>query len=154
MGDMTALVSPLFDRSKEQLRQKGSFLPHAAVLTGSAEVQHISPDNDFESTDPAEIRAHLCQKLRAMDGKDILAAGIAEKVTEPIETETAINAIKVLFEHQRGLCVAVCLPFAKRPVIGGYWFRDIVSLLAKPEIRMWEGLLLEPPVDAPANAVE
>lgn len=64
------------------------------------------------------------------------AIGIAENVTINLEGQRTTKAIKVLFEHKRGLTVALYLPFEKR-LLKGYAFGNTFSLAADPEVNAW-----------------
>ena len=49
-----------------------------------------------------------------------------------------MRAIKVLFEHQRGLTVALYTPFTKS-IFRGYRFLSMISKIVKPEVKAWSG---------------
>jgi hypothetical protein len=63
---------------------------------------------------------------------------VAENVTVTLEGSASTQAIKVLFEHERGLTVALYLPFKKR-FIRGFAFGETFSMLATPEVCAWRG---------------
>ena len=67
---------------------------------------------------------------------DLRAIGVAENVSVTQEGQVATKAIKVLFEHRRGLTVALYLPFNKK-LFRGYSFGTIFSVAAQPEVNAW-----------------
>jgi hypothetical protein len=115
--DIQAVASPLFDFSEKCLLQRDNFLPHAVVLTDDGEIKYVgaAPDTNSDYTNSTEILPILHQGLRqqAKEGA-VRAIGVAENVIITPEGQKTTNAIKVLFEHKRGLTVAMYLPFAKK----------------------------------------
>ncbi len=71
------------------------------------------------------------------------AVGVAENVTITPQGERSTQAIKVLFEHKRGLTTALYLPFKKR-VLRGYAFGATFSVRAAPEVNAWADAALPP----------
>ena len=69
-------------------------------------------------------------------GTPLRAIGIAENVTVTLKGERPTQAIKVLFEHKRGLTTALYLPFRKR-FLRGYAFGKVFSVRAAPEVNAW-----------------
>jgi hypothetical protein len=57
-------------------------------------------------------------------------------VTVTLEGKRPTKAIKVLFEHKRGLSVALYLPFEKK-LFGGYIVGSPFSLPANAEVNAW-----------------
>ena len=138
-GDIAALVEPLFDFSENCLRERGNFLPHAAVLTaeGVVELTAAAPDSPDGLTNSVEVLPLLHGGLRAMaKEKALVAIAVAENVTVTPDGEPSTAAIKVLFEHQRGLTVAMYLPFSKR-FLRGYVFGQAFTIAALPEVNAW-----------------
>jgi hypothetical protein len=136
-----ALANPLFEMSQKFLRELGNFLPHGAVLTREGEIQLVAADpggKDGQSTS-TEVLPLLHEGLRFHAGdKGAQAIGVAENVTVTLEGSASTQAIKVLFEHERGLTVALYLPFKKR-FIRGFAFGETFSMLATPEVCAWRG---------------
>ena len=135
-GDMAALAEPLFEFSEQCLRDRGNFLPHAAVLTAEGHVEFVGAALDAPGgmTNSAEVLPLLHAGLRAMaTKKQLIAVAVAENVTVTPDGEPSTDAVKVLFEHQRGLTVALYLPFRKR-FLRGYTFGQIFSVAASPEV--------------------
>jgi hypothetical protein len=138
-GDIAALVEPLFAFSEKCLRKWGNFLPHAAVLLedGTVELVMSAPDSPRGLANSAEVLPLLHEDLRAMArDKPLSAIAIAENVTVTRDGQASTDAVKVLFEHRRGLTVALYLPFGKR-FLRGYSFGQTFSVSAPPEVNAW-----------------
>lgn len=134
---MAAIASPLFDLSEKLLRANGNFLPHAAVLTDLAQVRLVAADPGHDRTSATEVLPLLHWGLRAQAAAGGLSAiGVAENVTVALDGQHPTKAIKVLFEHKRGLTVALYLPFEKK-LFKGYIFGSTFSLAARPEVSAW-----------------
>ena len=135
--DIELVSSPLFEFSKKCLRDRGDFLPHAAVLTVERKVELVGAQGERDITNAAEILPLLHGGLRALAREKALSAiGIAESVTITPKGQNPTKAIKVLFEHRRGLSVALYLPYEKK-FLKGYVFGATLSMLAAPEIKAW-----------------
>ena len=77
-----SVAMPLIDFSKRCLRDRGDFLPHAAVLTAQGKVELIGAHSGRELTNAAEILPLLHGGLRSLAKEKVLAAiGVAESVT-------------------------------------------------------------------------
>jgi len=139
--DIEKLVLPLFDASKLFLNKRGAFLPHGAVLTSAGEVQMVNfAPEDFESREvnATEILPGLHEALReTVKSTDAIAVGVAEDVSITPEGERRTKAIKVLFEHQIGLVVALYLPW-KRKLLGGIETFPPISIHTAAEVCAWE----------------
>ncbi len=61
---------------------------------------------------------------------------MAENVTITPQGKPSTQAVKVLFEHKRGLTTALYLPFNKR-FLRGYSFGATFSVRASPEVNAW-----------------
>ena len=137
--DIGAIANPLFDLSETLLRKRGNFLPHAAVLTEEGEIKHVgaAPDTSDDLTNSTEVLPLLHDGLRQQAREQsIKAIGVAENVTVTLEGQRPTKAIKVLFEHKRGLTVALYLPFEKK-LLRGYVVGSPFSLPAKAEVNAW-----------------
>jgi hypothetical protein len=135
--DMQAVSSSLFDLSKQLLHTQGDFLPHAAVLTAESKLELVGAKGDNELTTALEILPLLHGGLRGLAKQKILSAiGIAESVIITRPGQSATKAIKVLFEHRRGITVALYMPY-KRKLLKGYVYDPIFSILADPEVNAW-----------------
>ena len=137
-GDIAALAQPLFELSERFLRERGNFLPHGAILKGSGEIELVAaaPDGPDKTTSD-KVLPLLHAGLRSIAReKQAVATAVAENVTVTPDGGQPTQAIKVLFEHQRGLTTALYLPFNKR-FLRGYAFGDTFSVLAISEVNAW-----------------
>jgi len=137
--DIGAIADPLFDLSETFLRKRGNFLPHGAVLTEQGEIKLVAaaPDTKNDFTNSIEILPVLHDGLRLEVKKNaIRALGVAENVTVAPEGKRSTQAVKVLFEHRRGLTVALYLPFEKK-LFRGYVFGSAFTVQAAAEVNAW-----------------
>ena len=135
--DMGTVANDLFDSSEVLLRKIGNFLPHGAVLTDEGEVKLVAAGGANDETNSIEVLPVLHEGLRALVKQiSCKAVAVAENVTVTLEGQRATNAIKVLFEHRRGLTVALYLPFQKK-FLRGYVFGSPFSKAAEPEVSAW-----------------
>ena len=135
--DIEKLADPLFELSQTLLEKHGNFLPHAAVLTEEGEVKLVGAAPPDDRTTSTEVLPLLHAGLREMAKTESLKAiGVAESVTVTLEGPKSTKAIKVLFEHARGLNVALYLPFEKK-LFRGYLLGTVFSLGAAPEVNAW-----------------
>ena len=136
--DLVALADPLAERSEKLLRERGDFLPHAAVLTGEGKVTMVgamcSTPKGFANA--WHILPMLYDGLRAMaNEKELRAVAIAECVEEIPGIEKT-RAIMVHVEHQRAYTIAFFLPFSQ-DAEGQYVFGNTLSVQAEPEVKVW-----------------
>lgn len=136
-ADIALLAQPLFELSEKLLRERGNFLPHAAVLTEGGEVKLVAAAPPSEITNSSEVLPMLHDGLR-IQARDIplRALGVSENVTITLEGKQSTKAIKVLLEHRRGLTVALYLPFEKK-LLRGYVMGKAFTLQAQPEVNAW-----------------
>jgi hypothetical protein len=137
--DIQAVAGPLFEFSMECLRKRGNFLPHGAVLTEGGEVQLVcaAPNTGRDLVNSTEVLPVLHDGLREQARRTPLRAiGVAENVTITPEGKRSTQAVKVLFEHKRGLTTALYLPFRKG-FLRGYTYGTTFSVRAAPEINAW-----------------
>jgi hypothetical protein len=137
-SDVGTLAEPLFEFSEQCLRKHGNFLPHGAILKEGAEIELVAaaPEGPDKTTSVLVLPL-LHDGLRTLARqKQALATGVAENVTVTPDGGEPTKAIKVLFEHRRGLTVALYLPFDKR-FLRGYTFGEVFSILAPPEVNAW-----------------
>lgn len=135
--EIGSVANQLFDLSEVFLRKQGNFLPHAAVLTSDGEIKLIAATGENDVANSTEILPILHDGLRQQAREQSLKAiGVAENVTVTFEGQRPTKAIKVLFEHRRGLTVALYLPFEKK-LLRGYIMGTTISKLAAPEINAW-----------------
>lgn len=136
-SEISALADPLFEFSEQCLRKHGNFLPHGAVLTVDGKVELVGAHTGQEKTNSTEVLPLLHEGLRSKAAEGhIKAVGVAENVTVTQPGQRPTSAVKVVFEHRRGLAVALYLPFEKR-LFKGYQFGQTFSVLANAEINAW-----------------
>ena len=137
-GDLGALARPLFEKSQQLLRERGDFLPHAAVLTSEGKVSLLGAMCNTKDgfANSWHILPMVHDGLRSMAGERALTAvGVAERV-EAIPGEGSRQAVKVLLEHERGLAIAFYMPFV-RTEIGTFDFGKMVTLFTESEVNAW-----------------
>ena len=138
--EVRAVAQPLFELSEKALRERGSFLPHAAALTADGKIRLLgamcnTPDGVSNST---HILPMLRKGLRSLAHESpVTAIGVAEDVTVNPDGNNPTHAIKVHLEHSRGLTMALYLPFAQ-DISGDITFGSTLSMYAPPEINAWD----------------
>jgi hypothetical protein len=138
---MGAVVNPLFEVSQKFVQEMGNFLPHGAVLTREGELRLVAADPGGEGgrTNSTEVLPLLHEGLKFhVRELSAQAVGVAESVTVTREGAPPSQAVKVLFEHERGLTVAIYLPYEKR-FLRGHVFGEPFSVLVNPEVCAWSG---------------
>ncbi len=137
--DVAAVANPLFELSERLLRENGNFLPHGFVLNDEgkdAMVDAIEDNGSGKSTSAVTLPLlHEGLRKQAQTGR-ARAVGVAENVTVTPQGGSATKAIKVLFEHREGLCVALYLPFKKK-LFRGYQIGTAFTVPAEPEVKPW-----------------
>jgi hypothetical protein len=140
-ADVVALADPLFEHSQKQLQARDDFLPHAAVLDAEGKVVvmgAMTGSRDGQAR-PDYILPMLSNGIRQLSREKVLVAiGIAENVSLT-RGEMPMQAIKVLLEHERGLSVAMFLPFYKAEG-GEYYFGEAFVTPALPALNLWPGV--------------
>lgn len=137
-ADVVAIADPLFEHSQKRLQAKDDFLPHAALLSAEGKVVLMgamtgSRDGQANSS---HILPMLLNGVRQVSREKVLVAiGIAENVSLT-RGEMPMQAIKVLLEHERGLTVALFLPFHKADN-GEYYFGEAFVTPAPPALNLW-----------------
>lgn len=137
--DIDVVANALFDLSRMFLRRQDRFLPHGAVLTeaGGLRLVAAAGDGAQEVATPAQALALLQEELRRhAHAFRVKAVGVAEDVTVELEGQRSTRAIKVSFEHRRGLALAIYLPFRRR-LFRGHVMGTPVTRSATPQIRPW-----------------
>jgi hypothetical protein len=136
-GDVSALATPLFEMSEQFIGKRGNFLPHGAVLRENGQVVLVAGVSPSEWTNSTEVLSLIHDGLRASARECLCTAvAVAENVTVTPRGQRPTTAIKVLFEHRRGLSVALYIPFKKK-VFGGYSFGPPFTVAAAPEVKPW-----------------
>lgn len=137
--DVASVVNELFGFSERCLKKENNFLPHAAILTEDGRVEFVAaaPESGKDMTNSTEILPVLHEGLRQKAQQEsIKAIGVAENVTITPNGKPSTKAIKVLFEHKRGLTIAVYLPFEKK-LFKGYVFGEAFPMAANSEVNAW-----------------
>jgi hypothetical protein len=137
-GDVVAVADPLFDHCQQGLRSRGAFLPHAAVLNAEGRVTLVGAMTGSKDgfANAAQVLVMLHSGLRQMAREKVLVAiGIAENFSGT-RANQPMQAIRVLFEHERGLAVAMFQPF-KKSEYGVYSFGQSFVVPVAPELNLW-----------------
>lgn len=136
---IAAITDELVILSERFLAAQGNFLPHAAVLTTSGEIQLVAadPTGGGSVATAAKVLPLLHAGLREhAKATSLLAIGVAENVAITLQGQKPTQAIKVLFEHESGFSVALYTPFKKK-FLRGYQLGSMFSLLADGEVLAW-----------------
>ncbi|MCX5659222.1 MAG: hypothetical protein NTW19_05805 [Planctomycetota bacterium] len=139
--DMEAVAAPLFEFSETCIDNQGDFLPHGAGIDEEGEVRLIAaaPEDGADLTTAEAVLPVLHQGLRkAAKADGLLAVGVAESVTIEPNGAKRTRAMKVLFEHKRGLTLALYLPFTIGPK-GKMKLGEMLIMPADPEVNAWGG---------------
>jgi hypothetical protein len=137
-SDVVAIADPLFEQSQQRLQARDDFLPHAAVLGADGKVVLMGAMTGSKGgqANASHILPMLLNGIRQVAREKVLVAvGVAENVSLT-RGEMPMQAIKVLLEHERGLTVAMFLPFHKADP-GGYFFGEAFVTPAPPELKLW-----------------
>jgi len=138
--DLGAIADPLIELSGRFLRERGNFLPHAAVLTQEGKVTLVGAmcNTSDGIAYPEYIKPLLRDGLKSMAHETSLkAVGVAEKVTVNQSGGVPVRAIKVMLEHRQGVSVAFYMPFSNEDS-GAHVFGKTFSVPANSEINAWE----------------
>jgi hypothetical protein len=136
--DLGALAGPLFKQSEKLLRERGDFLPHAAVLTdeGTVTMMGAMSGSPGAFANSWHILPMLHEGLRALASEKMLTAiGVAERV-DAIPGAGAGFAVKVLLEHREGLTIAFYMPF-EREDSGDCTFGKMTTFFTEAEVNAW-----------------
>jgi hypothetical protein len=137
-SDVVAIADPLFEHSRKRLEASDDFLPHAAVLNTDGKVVLIGAMTGSRNgqANAGHILPMVHAGIRQMSREKVLVAfGIAQNVTLT-RGDMPMQAIKVQLEHERGLSVALFLPFYKSKE-GEYYFGESFVAPANPELNLW-----------------
>lgn len=136
--DVVAIADPLFEHSQKGLQARDDFLPHGAVLDTDGKVVLLGAMTGTRGgqANAAQIMPMLHKGIRQMSReKVVVAVGIAENVSLT-RGDMPMQAVKVLLEHERGLTVAMFLPFHKADS-GEYYFGEAFVTPAHPALDLW-----------------
>jgi hypothetical protein len=136
--DVRALAQPLFELSEKALRERGSFLPHAAALTeGKIRLMGAMCNTASGVANSTHIMPLIRQGLRSMaHERPVTAIGVAETVTTTPDGQSQ-QAIKVLLDHPRGLTMSLFPPFAQ-DTSGDLLLGSCKCFFVPPEINPWD----------------
>lgn len=138
--DIEAISLLLFKVSKRIIEQQGAFLPHGAILLEGRKPALVGAKGEKELTNSVETLPLLHGALRALvKSKTACAIGVAEDVIVKRPGKESTRAIKVLFEHQSGLTVALYEPFRKS--LFKFRYGEIFAMSAPGEVNPWQGAL-------------
>ena len=137
-SDVVAIADPLFEQSRKRLQASDDFLPHAAVLSAEGKVVLIGAMTGSKNgqANAMHILPMVHGGIRQMSREKVLVAfGIAQNVTLT-RGDMPMQAVKVQLEHERGLSVALFLPFYKSGE-GEYYFGESFVTPANPDLNLW-----------------
>jgi hypothetical protein len=137
-ADVIALADPLIEQSQKILQARGDFLPQAAVLTSEGGVTLVGAmtgsRNGVANTE--QVLAMLHNGLRQMAREKVLSAiGIVENAAVRRDGQP-MRVIHVLVEHERGLTVAMMLPYLRNED-GTYAYGEPFVLPSEPQLKVW-----------------
>ncbi len=140
-AEVVALADPLFEHCRQALRARGAFLPHAAVLNAEGRITLMGAMTGSKDgfANSAQVLAMLHGGLRQLSREKVLVAVAVAVNHSGVRANQPIQAIKVLFEHERGLSVAMFLPFQKDH-LGVYAFGESFVVPVSPEVKLWPGV--------------
>ena len=138
--DFALLAKPLFELSERLLRERGFFLPHAAVLSAEGKATLVnamcSTPGGFASS--THILPLLHQGLRAIaHEKSPMAVGVAEIVPFVQVGFEPTQAVKVLVEHSRGITMAFYWPYTEESP-GVRVFGKTLLIPEPPAVKLWD----------------
>jgi hypothetical protein len=137
-GDVIAVADPLFEHAQKGLEARGDFLPQAAVLSPDGKVTLIGAMTGSKNgaANAAQVLAMLRNGLRQMAREKVLSAiGIAQNAAVTKDGQP-MRVVRVLLEHERGLTVALMLPYIRNED-GSYAYGEAFVLPAEPELKVW-----------------
>src|SRR5262245_20257018 len=136
--DLGALARPLFVRSEQLLKERGYFLPHAAVLAPDGRVSLMGAmcmqKDGFANSGHILPMVHEGLRSAARE-RELLALGVAERV-DAVPGQGAIRAVKVQLEHKRGLIIAFFMPYT-RSESGSVAFSRMLTVFSESEVNAW-----------------
>jgi hypothetical protein len=137
-ADVVSIADPLFEHCRQGLRARGAFLPHAAVLNAEGRVTLMGAMTGTKDgfANSAQVLAMLHGGIRQLSREKVLVAVAVAESYSGHRANQPIQAIKVMLEHERGLAVAMFLPFRKTEY-GVYNFGDSFVVPAPPALKLW-----------------
>jgi hypothetical protein len=137
-ADVVAVADPLFEHCRQGLRARGAFLPHAAVLNAEGRVTLMGAMTGTKDgfANSAQVVAMLHGGIRQLSREKVLVAVAVAENYAGMRANQPIQAVKVMLEHERGLAVAMFLPFQKTEY-GVYHFGESFVVPAPPALKLW-----------------
>lgn len=136
--DLGALARPLFVKSEQLLRERGEFLPHAAVLAPDGKVSLLGAmcmeKDGFANSWHILPIVHEGLRAAARE-RELLAVGVAERV-DAVPGRGAIRAVKVQLEHKSGLIIAFFMPYTRYDT-GSVAFEKMLTVFSEAEVSAW-----------------
>jgi hypothetical protein len=136
-GDVVSLADPLFEHSQNRLQASDEMLPHAAVLSAEGKVVLLGAMTGSRggTANAEQVLAMLHSGLRQMFREKVLmAVAVAELVYLERDHEP-VQAIQVVIEHERGLNIAMYLPYWK--VDGACAYGEAFITPVAPVLNLW-----------------
>jgi hypothetical protein len=137
-ADVVALADPLIEQAQSTLRSRGRYLPQAAVLCPEGRVTMVgammSSKDGFAQ--PEQVLTMLSGGLRQMARERVLVAVAVAATYSIMRGDQQVQAIRVLVEHERGLSVAMFVPF-RRTEIGSHEFQTPFVQPVPAELKLW-----------------
>ncbi len=136
-GDIVALADPLLEESQKQLAVRDDVRPQAAVLSSEGRVLVLGAMTGTQGgTATAEqVLAMLQAGIRQMSRERVLSAIAIAQLVFVTRANEPVQAIRVLVEHERGITVAMNLPFWK--IDGEYSYGEAFVTPAAPALKLW-----------------
>ncbi len=136
-GDVVALADPLFEQSRKALQVRDDILPSAAVLSAEGRVVVLGAMTGTQggaATGP-QVLAMLQAGIRQMSRERVLTAFAIAQLVYVTRANEPVQAVQVLVEHERGLNVALHLPYWK--IDGENVYGEAFVTPAAPALRLW-----------------
>jgi hypothetical protein len=140
-GDVIALADPLIEQSQKLLEARADFLPQAAVLTPEGTVTLVGAMTGSKdgAANAEQVLSMLHGGLRQMAREKVLSAiGIVENAAVRRDGQP-MRVIHVLVEHERGLTVAMMLPYLRNQD-GTYAYGEPFVLPSEPQLKVWPAI--------------
>lgn len=139
-AEVVALADPLFDQSQRVLQARGDVLPHAAALSAEGKVVLLGAMTGSRggSANTGQVLAMVHSGLRQLARERVLVAVAVAQLVFVTRVNEPVQAIQVLVEHERGLTVAMHLPFWR--IDGQYSYGEAFVTPAEPALNLWPPL--------------
>lgn len=136
-GDVVALADPLFEQAQKVLQVRDDFPPSAAVMTSEGRVVVLGAMTGTKggAATAEQVLAMLHAGIRQMSRERVLTGVAFSQLVFVTRANEPVQAIRVLVEHERGLTVAMNLPFWK--IDGEYNYGEAFVTPAAPPLNLW-----------------